>query len=77
VLDNIGEYVMAKNDIVQKILAAAGLTDAERASIAVGLWSRSLIRQWWLGEPGGGFAEAEASVVQGVTPDADARLSVG
>ncbi|MGH3259491.1 MAG: GrpB family protein, partial [Streptosporangiaceae bacterium] len=28
-LDNIDEYVAAKNDIVLKILAAAGLTDAE------------------------------------------------
>jgi GrpB-like predicted nucleotidyltransferase (UPF0157 family) len=33
-LDDIDEYVVAKNDIVQKILAASGLTDAERASIA-------------------------------------------
>jgi GrpB-like predicted nucleotidyltransferase (UPF0157 family) len=33
-LDDIDEYVVAKNGIVQKILAAAGLTDAERASIA-------------------------------------------
>jgi GrpB-like predicted nucleotidyltransferase (UPF0157 family) len=30
---NIDEYGRAKNAIVQKILAAAGLTDAERASI--------------------------------------------
>ena len=30
----IDEYVQAKNDIVLKILAAAGLTDAELASIA-------------------------------------------
>jgi GrpB-like predicted nucleotidyltransferase (UPF0157 family) len=33
-LDDIDEYVLAKSDIVLKILAAAGLTDAERASIA-------------------------------------------
>jgi len=33
-LDDIDEYVLAKNGIVLKILAAAGLTDAERASIA-------------------------------------------
>jgi len=31
---NIDEYGQAKSDMVQKILAAAGLTDAERASIA-------------------------------------------
>jgi GrpB-like predicted nucleotidyltransferase (UPF0157 family) len=31
---NIDEYGQAKADIVQKILAAAGLTEAERASIA-------------------------------------------
>jgi GrpB-like predicted nucleotidyltransferase (UPF0157 family) len=31
---NIDEYGRAKADIVQKILAAGGLTDAERASIA-------------------------------------------
>jgi GrpB-like predicted nucleotidyltransferase (UPF0157 family) len=31
---NIDEYGQAKTDMVQKILAAAGLTDAERASIA-------------------------------------------
>jgi GrpB-like predicted nucleotidyltransferase (UPF0157 family) len=31
---NIDEYGQAKSGIVQKILAAAGLTDAERASIA-------------------------------------------
>jgi GrpB-like predicted nucleotidyltransferase (UPF0157 family) len=31
---NIDEYGQAKNGMVQKILAAAGLTDAERASIA-------------------------------------------
>jgi GrpB-like predicted nucleotidyltransferase (UPF0157 family) len=30
---NIDEYGRAKNDMVQQILAAAGLTDAERASI--------------------------------------------
>ena len=33
-LDDIDEYLKAKNGIVQKILTAAGLTDAERASIA-------------------------------------------
>jgi GrpB-like predicted nucleotidyltransferase (UPF0157 family) len=33
-LDSIDEYVVAKNDIVLKILAAAGLTDAECATIA-------------------------------------------
>ena len=33
-LDDIDEYVLAKNRIVQKILAVAGLTDAELASIA-------------------------------------------
>jgi GrpB-like predicted nucleotidyltransferase (UPF0157 family) len=33
-LDHLDDYVVAKNDIVQKILAAAGLTDAERACIA-------------------------------------------
>jgi GrpB-like predicted nucleotidyltransferase (UPF0157 family) len=31
---NIDEYGQAKSEIVQKILSAAGLTDAERASIA-------------------------------------------
>jgi GrpB-like predicted nucleotidyltransferase (UPF0157 family) len=31
---NIGEYGQAKTGMVQKILAAAGLTAAERASIA-------------------------------------------
>ena len=31
---NIDEYVQAKTGIVQKILAAAGLSDGERASIA-------------------------------------------
>ena len=44
-LDNIDEYLAAKNDIVQKILIAAGLTDAERASIAGNLW-RPVIRRW-------------------------------
>jgi len=39
-LDNIDEYLVAKTDIVLKILAAAGLTDAERASIAGNLWWR-------------------------------------
>jgi len=38
-LDDIDEYVLAKNDIVLKILTAGGLTDAERASIAGNLWS--------------------------------------
>jgi len=33
-LDDIDDYIVAKSDIVQKILAAAGLTDAERATIA-------------------------------------------
>jgi GrpB-like predicted nucleotidyltransferase (UPF0157 family) len=33
-LDDIDEYLLAKSDIVLKILAVAGLTDAERASIA-------------------------------------------
>jgi GrpB-like predicted nucleotidyltransferase (UPF0157 family) len=33
-LDDIDEYLLAKSDIVLKILAAARLTDAERASIA-------------------------------------------
>lgn len=33
-LDDIDEYVLAKTDTVLKILAAAGLTDAERVSIA-------------------------------------------
>jgi hypothetical protein len=31
---NIDEYGQAKSGVVQKILSAAGLTDAERASIA-------------------------------------------
>jgi GrpB-like predicted nucleotidyltransferase (UPF0157 family) len=41
-LDNIDDYLAAKNDIVQKILTAGGLTDAERASIAGYLCSRSV-----------------------------------
>jgi len=65
-LDDIDEYVLAKNDIVLKILAAGGLTDAERATIAGNLWSRPLARRGWPGEPGGGVAELEAaSAVEG------------
>jgi GrpB-like predicted nucleotidyltransferase (UPF0157 family) len=44
-LDDIDEYVEAKNDIVLRILAAAGLTDAERASIAGSFWSLALVHQ--------------------------------
>jgi len=47
-LDDIDEYVLAKNGIVQKILTAAGLTDAERASIAGNLRSPQLTRRGWL-----------------------------
>jgi GrpB-like predicted nucleotidyltransferase (UPF0157 family) len=60
-LDDIDEYVLAKNGIVQKILTAAGLTDAERASIAGNLRSSQLTRRGWLDEPGGGVAEVEAA----------------
>jgi GrpB-like predicted nucleotidyltransferase (UPF0157 family) len=55
-LDDIDQYVLAKNGIVQKILTAAGLTDAERASIAGNLRSPRLTRRGWLGEPGPGVS---------------------
>ena len=65
-LDDIDEYVLAKNDIVLKILAAGGLNDAERATIAGNSSSRPLARREWRGEPGGGVAELEAaSAVEG------------
>jgi GrpB-like predicted nucleotidyltransferase (UPF0157 family) len=53
-LDNLDEYLLAKNDIVQKILTAAGLTDAERASIAGNLWPRHAVWVHGVGGDDGG-----------------------
>jgi GrpB-like predicted nucleotidyltransferase (UPF0157 family) len=65
-LDDIDDYVAAKNGIVQKILTAAGLTDAERASIAGNLWSRSLIRRDGWPSPGGGSPKQRPQLGRGL-----------